>query len=41
MMMQAKTEAPSAVFVLEIAGQPILAFRAATSRQARELAKED
>lgn len=39
--MQAKTGAPPAVFVLEIDGQPILAFRAATSRQARELAKED
>jgi hypothetical protein len=41
MMMQGKTQVPHAVFVLEIAGQPILAFRAATSRQARELAKED
>ena len=29
------------VFVLEIDGQPILAFRAATIRQARELGKED
>ena len=40
-MMQAKTETPLlAVFVLEIDGQPILAFRAATFRQARELRKE-
>jgi hypothetical protein len=42
MMMQAKTETPPLpVFVLEIEGQPILAFRAATFRQARELGKED
>jgi hypothetical protein len=42
MMMQAKTEtSPLPVFVLEIDGQPILAFRAATFRQARELGKED
>jgi hypothetical protein len=42
MMMQAKTEAPPlAVFVLEIDGQPILAFRAATLRQAREVGKEE
>jgi hypothetical protein len=40
-MMQAKATPPSsAVFVLEIDGQPILAFRAATLRQARELSKE-
>src|SRR5579859_7452537 len=39
-MMQAKATAPSsAVFVLEIDGQPILAFRAATLRKARELSK--
>jgi hypothetical protein len=37
-----KTDAPPApVFVLEIDGQPILAFKAATFRQARELGKED
>jgi hypothetical protein len=42
MMMPAKAEAPPpTVFVLEIDGQPILAFRAATFRQARELGKED
>ena len=42
MMMRAKAETPPlAVFVLEIAGQPILAFRAAAFRQARELGKED
>jgi len=42
MMMPAKPEAPPpTVFVLEIDGQPILAFRAATFRQARELGKED
>jgi len=42
MMMPAKAEAPPLpVFVLEIDGQPILAFRAATFRQARELGKED
>jgi hypothetical protein len=42
MMMQAKAETPPlAVFVLEIDGQPILAFRAATFRQARELGEED
>jgi len=41
MMMQAKTEtSPLPVFVLEIDGQPILAFRAATFRQAREVRKE-
>jgi hypothetical protein len=32
---------PPPVFVLEIDGQPILAFRAETFRQARELGKED
>jgi hypothetical protein len=42
MMMPAKAEAPpSTVFVLEIDGQPILAFRAAAFRRARELGKED
>jgi hypothetical protein len=42
MMMQAKAETPPlAVFVLEIDGQPILAFRAAAFREARELGKED
>ena len=42
MMMQAKAETrPLAVFVLEIDGQPILAFRAAAFREARELGKED
>jgi len=42
MIMPAKTETSyPTVFVLEIDGQPILAFRAATSRQARELGKED
>ncbi|MFK4490274.1 hypothetical protein [Bradyrhizobium sp. USDA 336] len=42
MIMPAKGEAShQTVFVLEIDGQPILAFRAATSRQARELGKED
>ncbi|MGY3147357.1 hypothetical protein ACVWYQ_004356 [Bradyrhizobium sp. USDA 3397] len=42
MIMPAKTEGSHpTVFVLEIHGQPILAFRAATSRQARELGKED
>lgn len=42
MMVPAKAEAsPPTVFVLEIDGQPILAFRAATFRQARELGKED
>jgi hypothetical protein len=42
MMMRAKAETPPlAVFVLEIDGQPILAFRAAAFRQARELGKED
>jgi hypothetical protein len=41
-MMPAKAEAPPPiVFVLEIDGQPILAFGAATFRQARELGKED
>jgi len=41
-MMQAKATPPSsAVFVLEVDGQPILAFRAATLRQARELSKEN
>jgi len=41
-MMQAKTTAaPSAVFVLEIEGSAILAFKAATHRQAQELCKED
>jgi hypothetical protein len=41
MMMPVKAEAPPLpVFVLEIDGQPILAFRAATFRQARELGKE-
>jgi hypothetical protein len=39
--MPAKAEAPPPiVFVLEIDGQPILAFGAATFRQARELGKE-
>jgi hypothetical protein len=38
-MMPAKAEAsPPIVFVIE--GQPILAFEAATFRQARELGKE-
>jgi hypothetical protein len=42
MMMRAKAETPPlAVFVLEIDGQPILAFRAAAFREARELGKED
>jgi hypothetical protein len=42
MMMPAKAETPPpTVFVLEIDGQPILAFRAATFRQARELGNED
>ena len=42
MMMSPKAEAPPpTIFVLEIDGQPILAFRAATFRQARELGKED
>ncbi|MHC1949893.1 hypothetical protein IF803_36855 [Bradyrhizobium sp. UFLA06-06] len=42
MTIPAKAEAPPpTVFVLEIDGQPILAFRAATIRQARELGKED
>jgi hypothetical protein len=42
MIMSAKAETPPpTVFVLEIDGQPILAFRAATFRQARELGKED
>jgi hypothetical protein len=42
MMMQAKIETPPCPsFVLEIDGRPILAFRAATFRQARELGKED
>jgi hypothetical protein len=42
MMMPAKAEAPPpTVFVLEIDGQPILVFRAATFGQARELGKED
>jgi hypothetical protein len=42
MMMQAKIEAPRpTVFVLEIDGHPILAFKAATFRQARELGEED
>lgn len=41
-MMQAKATAPpSAVFVLEIEGSAILAFKAATHRQAQELGKED
>jgi hypothetical protein len=38
-MMKAKTDAPS-VFVLEIAGEPILAFRATTFGHARELAEQ-
>ena len=42
MIMQARASAPSpAVFVLEIEGQAILAFRASTYRQAQELGKED
>lgn len=42
MMMSAKAEAPPpTIFVLEIDGQPILAFRAATFRQAKELGKVD
>ncbi|MFK4506575.1 hypothetical protein ACVIW2_000404 [Bradyrhizobium huanghuaihaiense] len=42
MTIPAKAEGPPPpVFVLEIDGQPILAFRAATIRQARELGKED
>jgi hypothetical protein len=42
MIRPAKAEAPPpTVFVLEIDGQPVLAFRAATFRQARELGKED
>lgn len=41
-MMQAKATAPSpAVFVLEIEGRTILAFKASTHRQAQELGKED
>lgn len=42
MMMPAITEAPPlAVFVLEVDGQPVLAFRAATFDQAAELGKEE
>jgi hypothetical protein len=41
-MTQAKAMVPpSAVFVLEIEGSAILAFKAATRRQAQELGKED
>jgi hypothetical protein len=41
-MMPAITEAPPmAVFVLEVDGQPILAFRAATFDQAGVFGKED
>lgn len=42
MIVSAKAVAPpQTVFVLEIDGRPILAFRAATFRQAKELGKED
>lgn len=40
-MMMISVTATPALFVLEVAGEPILAFRAATFRQAKELGKED
>ena len=41
MMRTKATAASPAVFVLEIEGSAILAFKAATFRQANELGKED
>jgi hypothetical protein len=41
MMMQAKIEAPPPTVFVLVDGHPILAFRAAMFRQARELGKED